>query len=98
MYDFATCLQVHLPATQFTNRSSFDRRRNGASAVESLKPRMHADARGCWSVSSALIGVHRRFPSRRYEDRSLFIVSESHTAESDHHFSRGDRSGGRATV
>jgi hypothetical protein len=34
-------------------------------SVESLKPRMHADARGCCSVPSALIGVRRRFPSRR---------------------------------
>src|SRR5436309_2968523 len=43
-------------------------------AVESLRPPINADERGCSPVSSTCIGVHRRFPSRRYEARSLSLV------------------------
>src|SRR5437867_7945434 len=55
--------QVGLLAAKLTNRSKFASQ-SGASKVESLKPLMDADAGGCASVRSALIGVHRRLPSR----------------------------------
>src|SRR5437016_10574182 len=42
-------------------------------AVESFKPPINADERGCSPVPSASIGAHRRFLSRRYEAHSLSI-------------------------